>query len=538
MATDSSVVTRLQAIGVEKYQSDMHKSAKSVEGIGASTDKTATKTGKLRSSLGRMAGAFSVYKGAQYIKDAVKTTTDLAKATGGLQRITGMDTRTASGWVGVAKQRGVQSKQLNQGFVSLSKNISAAAGGSKTSAKAFAALGLDAANLKVQDSQTQMSMLADSFAALPAGVDKAALAQKLFGRQAQTMLPLLNQGSQKLNKQVHTMAKSTGVTDKSQKKSMELVKSQREMQTAMMSLQVTVGTALIPILQEVAKVVVPIMTKFSALMQKSGVFRGVIIALAAGLAILVLGLGWIPAAIAAVITGLIILYQNCATFRNIVQAVMHAAVAAFEWLKTAAVNVATAVIGAFNWIKNAVSGVFNWIKGAVGTVTSALTGAFNTAKDAIVGAFNKVKGAVKSVIDFVGKIPGEVGKAFTSAVSKAESIVSGFADIGKSIVTSIVSGITGAPRGDPVGDQVAPPRREGREDHRQGDPRSAARRRDGPRRPGDGGGGRPRARPPARRRPRHPHPIVRACPGARRWRSDDREPVSRPAAGGIGSSSA
>ncbi|MBO0881940.1 MAG: hypothetical protein J2P17_16680, partial [Mycobacterium sp.] len=160
-----------------------------VENVGTQSEKTSKSTSQLRQTLKGLASAAVVYKGFQYIKGAVTDTANLAKETLGLQRVTGLDTKTAAGWVELGKERNVQAKQLTQGFITLNKNLYMASAGSKTTNAAFAALGVSADRLKSAAPTERMAMLADAFRQLPPGVDKAALAQKMCGRQAQAMLP-------------------------------------------------------------------------------------------------------------------------------------------------------------------------------------------------------------------------------------------------------------------------------------------------------------------------------------------------------------
>lgn len=418
--------------GGQVAASEIKGVSSSVAGVGKTTEETTKKTSRLGSTLKGLAGAFAAYKAYSYVKGAVTQTTNLAKATAGLQRITGMDTQTSAGWVALAKERGIQSKQLNQGFITLARNISGAAQGSKSSAKAFAQLGLDAAALKQQTPNVQLSMLADSFAALPAGVDKAALAQKLFGRQAQTLLPLMSKGGRALNDQVTELGKQTGMTNSSMKSTLSLVASQRQLHAATMGLQVAIGTALIPILQTAAQVITPIATAFSRLMQGSQAFRVAVVGLTAtlvtfiavsklvALAGLEVNAAWllIPALIVGIGFAFVMLYQKCAWFRNAVQAAMRAVVTAVGWVKNAAVSV-------FNWVRA------NWpllaailaapfggplilliVKNlnTIKSVASAVWGAVKTAVGAVLGPLQTVFNTLWRIANLPAKAFGALGK--------------------------------------------------------------------------------------------------------------------------------
>src|SRR5262249_571974 len=120
---------------------------------------------------------------------------------------------------------------------------------------------------------------------LPAGADKAALAQQLFGRQATALLPLLNQGSEGIAEQMKTMQRYGLTLDESGvKQSLALVRQQRELKGEMEGLKVAVGTALIPVLSDLAAAVLPIVELFSQLLQNFPLLAPLIVTVASAFA--------------------------------------------------------------------------------------------------------------------------------------------------------------------------------------------------------------------------------------------------------------
>jgi murein DD-endopeptidase MepM/ murein hydrolase activator NlpD len=237
------------------------------------------------------------------LKKSVDTVETLAKGTGMLSRTTGLDTKTSSEWVSVAKTRGVEAKALNMGFISLSKNIKAATdGGEKQASKlsdmavkqkrlteqmaaarkendperlkklteqysdlqvkidktstsagkqadSFAELGVSQDMLKRGDVNEIVGQLAEGFSKLPDGAHKATIAQQLFSRQSQTLLPLLNKGSDALKEQLGLVDKYGATLDeKGVKSAMKAVAAQRELKLAWQGVQIFLGTKLIPII--------------------------------------------------------------------------------------------------------------------------------------------------------------------------------------------------------------------------------------------------------------------------------------------------
>ena len=196
-----------------------------------------------------VAGFTSLAGAVALVKDAVGTTEDLAKGTALIARTTGESTEEASRWVAVAKVRGVEAKTLNRSFVQLSKAIVAANDGSKKQADLFKKLGVAQADLKKGDVSTIMGDLADAFERMPNGAQKAAAAQQLFGKNAATLLPLLNKGSEALREQLNLSDQyGTTLSKKQVAEALKAAEAQRKLNLSMMGLKVALGSAVIPAL--------------------------------------------------------------------------------------------------------------------------------------------------------------------------------------------------------------------------------------------------------------------------------------------------
>jgi len=161
------------------------------------------------------------------------------------------------------------------------------------------------------------------------------------------------------------------------------------------NLQTTIGTMLLPILLKVFDVIKP----FINFMQQN---MGWIVPLVAGILAIVAAIKiWnaiqlilnaellanpivlVVAAIAALVAGLIWAYNNVEWFRNAVDAM------------------ASAVVGAFNWIKDIVVGVFNWIKDNWPLLIAILTGPIGVAVALIVNNWDTIKNAVLTVFNWI-----------------------------------------------------------------------------------------------------------------------------------------
>ena len=181
------------AAGFRAYEKDVDRANRSTEDAEAKTSRLTGALGGLTGGLLAAGAGFGAYEAA---KDAIDTTVELTAATIKLQAATGLDAQTSSEWIEVAKVRGVQANSLSMGFIGLEKNIRNAADGSAAATLAFQQLGIPIKGLKDQNLETTIEQIADKFQDLQSPVERAALAQQLFGRNAKVLLPVLADGSE------------------------------------------------------------------------------------------------------------------------------------------------------------------------------------------------------------------------------------------------------------------------------------------------------------------------------------------------------
>src|SRR5215472_10165157 len=159
--TNLNILVRVE--GARQASTEITSVSRSTAQVGKQTEETTKKTKALRSTLGGMATGFAVYKAASWIKGAVTHTSELARSTYSLQKITGMDAKTAAGWLVLAKERGLQARQVNMGFITLARNTEKLNEHSKATVKAFHEMGISAKQWQGMNSEQRMVRLADAF---------------------------------------------------------------------------------------------------------------------------------------------------------------------------------------------------------------------------------------------------------------------------------------------------------------------------------------------------------------------------------------
>jgi len=437
--SSNDIITRLRVVGQAAYTGALDAAAASLgkvdtnaKGAQTSVDKagdTAGKSGRnwkgAAFQLAKWAGgAAAVYKGAQYIKGAVSQTESFAKSTMALQRSTGLDVKTASQWAEVTKVRGIQTKQFQVGLVALSRQLEGARKGGKQATDVIRTLGISQATVNAGNVQQAILESADAFKNMTNPAQKAALAQKLFGKQGQALLPILNKGSDGVREQLGLAEKYGAVlTDKGAKSVAEMAAKQRELTMAQDGLKLQLGQALLPVMASVTQAIVKLVAVLNPLLRNSlavKVALGFLVAaftaykiavIASTIASMGMIAVWalIPLAIAAIVIGLIYAYKKVGWFRDAVNA-------------------------AFNAVKTVVVGVFNWITGHWQLLASILGGPFVAAAILIVQNFGKIKQAASDVVRWV-----------RDRFNSLKNLASGFVEVGKRVIQAIVEGIKSAP---------------------------------------------------------------------------------------------
>lgn len=213
--------------------------------------------GALEHGLEAAGIAFSLREIVGGMKEMVTATMESAVELAHLNAQTGISVENLSVLKYAAKSTGVDFETLTKGFKKLSVTAYEADNGNKTAAKGFAQLGISADQLRAKgdDMYGVLTLIADKFHAMPAGINKSDAAAKIFGaRMGSEMIPILDELGGKLDS-VKAEAESLGVVwDEAGIKKMEAMhRSAAQLQGTMQGLAMKMTEALAPVLQETAK---------------------------------------------------------------------------------------------------------------------------------------------------------------------------------------------------------------------------------------------------------------------------------------------
>jgi uncharacterized phage infection (PIP) family protein YhgE len=224
-------------------ESDMKRVARSVDSFDQRLGRAGDAFGRTLKGLGL---ALVVQQVTQAFTGLIKEQVNFADSLNDMSQRTGVGVKTLAGFKLAAEQTGTSLDQVAGGINKLSVNLIAARDGNKELAGVFSQLGVSGT-----DAQEALFKIADRFAAMPDGAEKAAVATKLFGKAiGPELIPFLNQGGEGLRKMAResesfadTMARLAPNADKFNDDMAKLKQTVSE-------LAANVATALVPALND------------------------------------------------------------------------------------------------------------------------------------------------------------------------------------------------------------------------------------------------------------------------------------------------
>ena len=364
--------------------------------------------------------AFAASKAFDFLKGSISTTEELTKASAKLSKITGADVATSAQYVQMTKARGISTKQLTTGFVSLSKQITQAQKGTGKAAQAFEKLGVSQDAIAKGDTNAVLMQMSDGLSKISNPAERAALAQQMLGRSGKDLIGVLSTGSAGLKEQLGIYKGSSEEIAANKDSVLSLAGNQRKLKAATDNLRVSIGVALLPALEAVTAVLV----KFSKL--SPGMKKAIMTLVGIGAAvvainkvkqafialrIVMLANPFMLVATIAVAAGLLI-WRNWGRIKGWL-------VGAFRTIKNAFVRVAQAVM---SWARKGFLGPVGWI----------------------IANWRRVVSFMGGLVGRIRNIGGRIGRVLWNGVkSGARGIVGFVKGIFNGIMGTIEAGING-----------------------------------------------------------------------------------------------
>lgn len=480
MARQSSIVSIvLQLQELRKFLEGTNQAAKGVEHVGTQSQAAGKKAAIGWKGIAKWAGgAALIYGATRYVHSAVDALTTLTKSTIALQVQTGLDTETASEWVGVLKERNIAVKTFQVGLKTTAKAMEAARLGTDANSQAmsklreqyrltmleggkkaagqllalqkrmdaltgqgdkargmFAKIGVTQAELRKGNTGEVLLKIADALHGMSSASERSALVTTLLGRSGTQLLPLLSKGSGAIQEQLDVQKqygnylKGSGIDSLA-----DLIKKERELKAAQEGMKIQLGLALLPAMQAFTDAIVKLARLFAPLIKNVWLFYGVLFALVAVL--IALKVAMVVATFAAAgLSAAVLIWAGVIVL--IVIAIIGLALLFLYLYKHV------------TWFHNAVDAVFNWIKTNWPLLLAILGGPFTALGYLIYRQFSAIKSFVVGIVKFIRQIVDDVIHYIASIPKRLGGVLKKVPGVGLALKTAggaahVAGGVFGA----------------------------------------------------------------------------------------------
>ena len=460
----------------DKANESISKTDKHAQGLGstlASGIGTAAKW-----TAGLVAGAGAVATGLTALASQTAATSDNIDKMS--QRL-GLSRESFQELDFVLSQSGVDINSFQTGMKSLLANMDKVSEGNKTAMANFEALGVSVQNAdgSLRSEEEVLFDTITAFQAMEDSSEKTRLAQELFGKQGQEIIPLLNSQAGSLE-EMRQQARDLGLvlSDETIDAGVTLTDTMDQMKRSLSAVVTNLGGALIPVVRQVAELIIanmpmiqelfaqitPIITQvFTELMPPlidlaTNLFPVIIQLINTVLPILTQLLGDIMPVIiellnmvlpplvqivSALLPPLLSLLQPVLALLQPLIQLLNPILQLLTSLLGPIVNLINSAINPMiTVLSTMIGGILPPLQAAMTAVANCMTGQFSAAFETIGDVIYHITGIFQGLIDFVtGVFTGDWGKAWDAVKSIFGNIFGGIIELFKMPINFIIDGI-------------------------------------------------------------------------------------------------
>lgn len=324
---------------------------------------------------------------------AAKSALDYERSLLALSRTSGLTIESASKLAYASSQYGVTAEDLSRNIGVLSRNLSTLQKDSDSTTNVFNRfkIAVEDGSGKLLPTDQILMNIADRFKSMPNGVEKTGLAMQIFGRSGQQMIPMLNQGSEGLQKMGIT-AEKLGLVMKDTSALTAYSNAQKQWTATLKGLEIQMGNAVLPALTAFSKAITSALQAFNSL--DPGIRQTIITVTSVTGAVAAMSFGW--GAAAAALTAFGGPFASVGTMMNGMPNLITGTVTGIKGLIT---GMADATIAVVKYV--ATGGLFTTASTAMNaavTATSAVMSGVRTAVLATSLAFST--GGISSIVSY------------------------------------------------------------------------------------------------------------------------------------------
>ncbi|QOR34445.1 phage tail tape measure protein [Clostridium sp. 'deep sea'] len=412
----------------DKANKSLSKTDKKAEGVAGKflkVVKSAGKVGLAVAGMATVAGA-TIYKLAS---KSAETTDRIDKLS---QRL-GLSRKGFQEWEYALSQSGVNIDSLQSGMKTLSQRMGDAIEGTGAGAEIFNKLGVSVrdANGEIKSQEQVFNEAISSFQKMSDGIEKADLAQQLFARSGQELLPLLNSSSEAtelLKQQANEMGMV--LSDDAVDAGVKLTDTLDTMKRSIGAVFTKIGVALMPMIQSFSEWVITNMPQIQAVFSTAfTIIGGFVSGFIEGIRLII---NWLKDWVA----------ENQETINYIVEKFNSLFNTVREYI-TAFIDFAKEFWTKYGEdIKTVLSSAFEVVKSIFSTAFDVITDIFNIFRDLFNGDWEGFWEGVKKLFsDIWNGLKDIAGKALDLVIDVIKGFVPMMLDAGKALLKGLWEGI-------------------------------------------------------------------------------------------------
>lgn len=244
---------------VGAFRGGMVRLMRPLDGIKSRLGGASRAMGGLLKTTVAFTGALAV---VDQLKQSVTTTQTMEKTVMSLRRsMSGSDQEIAQ-WAGILTSRNIDVGKFSMGLTRLGDTVAKARGGNRDAARLLASFGVSGRLLRQGKTPELLAAIADGYESMPDQMVRANNAQKLFGRSARDLAPILASGAKGIRDQARMMDRYGITAAVGGHGTKDLIKAQREASVAMLGFQLIIGQRLIPAMVWLQRKFVDVLMQF------------------------------------------------------------------------------------------------------------------------------------------------------------------------------------------------------------------------------------------------------------------------------------
>ncbi len=409
---------------LDRFEKAMGKASKQGRSLGKSLVKNSRAIGVGFAAAG---GAITAFLGS-----SVKNFTATGDAIHKMAIRTGASTEALSELGFAAEQSGASLETIGKAFKAQADFIEDAKDGLSTSTVALDKLGLSLEDLQGKTPEQVFMTLSSAIGGLADPMERAAIANDVFKRSGQELIPLFAAGADGIaNMRAEAQQLGISMSQEQAEAAAKFGDSMNSLKQSMMGVGIQIGTALVPILTTLVEKVTPVITKLSKWAAENPKLTQAVLIVAGAVGAFMLAV----APLLIMLPGLATAFSAVSAIVPIVGAVIAALTGPIGII--IAIVVALTVIIVRNWdkVKEITSVTFQFIGFLFAKVFNGIKDVVSGTVDFVIKAIDNMLGwifdAIRALTDLIG-LTSKAGGGGGNRQSKATGgTVKGFASGGK-----------------------------------------------------------------------------------------------------------